>query len=73
MQYGHKTLRKRENDKQVIKRIYIHLDLQVQGNRQECYIEHKDNYMNYILVFAKNLFIVKINTQNISYQIGFGV
>lgn len=70
MQYGHKTL---ENDKHVIKRIYIHLDLQVQGKREECYIKYKGNYMNYILVFVQNIFNVEINTQNILYQTGFGV
>lgn len=66
-------IRKRENDKQVINRIYIHLDLQVQGKREECYIEYKGNYMNCILVFVENIFNVEINTQNISYQIGFGL
>lgn len=45
----------------------------MQGNREECYIEYKGNYMNYILVFAENIFIVEINIQNISYQIGFEV
>lgn len=29
--------------------------------------------MNHILVLVENIFNVEINTQNMSYQIGFGV